>query len=75
MEYTNKMALAGRIAAQKMSARAFSFYTKLSPFTLYEYNTQEGKRYSYRGVIGSADGLNFLELECLFEELDRLLSE
>lgn len=74
MEYTNKMAMAGRIAAQKMNKKAFNFYARLSPFTLYEYDTPDGKRYSYRGVIGDMDGLTFLELERVFEELDRLLS-
>ncbi len=73
MDYTSKMALAGRVAAQKMSKRAFNFYARLSPFTLYEYDTDDGKRYSYRGMIGDADGLTFAELETLFEDLSRLL--
>lgn len=74
MEYTKQMALAGRVAAQKMSKSAFNFYSKLNPFTLYEYDTPDGKRYAYSGMIGDRDGLTFLELEGIFEELDRLLS-
>ncbi len=75
MEYTNRMALSGKIAAQNLSKKAFSFYSRLSPFFLYEYDTEDGKRYAYSGVIGEQNNLTFSELQGVFEELHRLLSD
>lgn len=72
MEYTSKMAFAGAAAAQKLSVTAYAYYKTLKPFFLYEYDTPDGKRYAYSGVIGDRDNLTFDGLQYILEELARL---
>ena len=69
MTYTAEMKMSGRIAARSLSKKAFDVYASLRPFTLYEYVKDGEKLYAYRGCIGNADGLNFLELQGVFETL------
>ena len=73
MKYTSKMAFAGTAAAQKLSAAAYAYYKTLKPFFLYEYDTPDGKRYAYSGIIGERDNLTFDGLQYVLEELHRLL--
>ena len=75
MEYTSQMAFAGTAAARKLSPAAYAFYGTLNPFFLYEYETPDGLRYSYTGMIGEREGLAFEELQGILEELHRLLME
>lgn len=75
MTYGLEEASAGRLAANKLSEKAFDFYKRLKPFILYEYKTLDGVRYAYEGCIGEQQNLTFEELEGAFEELHRLLME
>lgn len=75
MEYTEKQALAGRAAAERLSPAAYAYYKKIQPFNLYEYKTPDGIRYAYSGIIGKRDNLTFEGLQYILEELHRLLCE
>jgi len=75
MEYTKQMELAGRIAAKRLSKKAFDLYARLKPFKLYEYETDEGLRYAYKGLIGDQNDLTFSGLEYILEEVYRLMIE
>lgn len=72
MVYTSKMAFAGTAAARNLSPAAYAYYETLRPFYLYEYDTPDGLRYAYAGVIGEKDGLTFDGLQYVLEELARL---
>lgn len=73
MEYTSKMAFNGTAAARRLSPAAYAFYKTLNPFYLYEYETPDGIRYAYTGMIGYREDLTFENLQNIFEELSRLL--
>lgn len=75
MTYTSKQAFAGRAAAERLSPAAYAYYKTLKPFYLYEYETPDGIRYAYTGIIGDRDNLTFDGLQYIFEELHRLLTE
>jgi len=75
MNYTSKQAFAGRAAAERLSPAAYAYYKTLKPFYLYEYETPDGIRYAYTGIIGDRDNLTFDGLQYILEELHRLLTE
>ena len=75
MTYTSKQAFAGRAAAERLSPAAYAYYKTLKPFYLYEYETPDGIRYAYSGIIGDRDNLTFDGLQYILEELHRLLTE
>ena len=75
MTYTSKQAFAGRAAAERLSPSAYAYYKTLKPFYLYEYETPDGIRYAYSGIIGDRDNLTFDGLQYILEELHRLLTE
>ena len=75
MTYTSKQAFAGRAAAERLSPAAYAYYKTLKPFYLYEYETPDGIRYAYTGIIGDRDSLTFDGLQYILEELHRLLTE
>jgi len=75
MTYTSKQAFAGRAAAERLSPAAYAYYKTLKPFYLYEYETPDGIRYAYTGIIGDCDNLTFDGLQYILEELHRLLTE
>lgn len=75
MTYTSKQAFAGRKAAERLSPAAYAYYKTLKPFFLYEYETPDGIRYAYAGIIGDRDNLTFDGLQYILEELNRLLNQ
>ncbi len=75
MTYTSKQAFAGRAAAERLSPAAYAYYKTLKPFYVYEYETPDGIRYAYSGIIGDRDNLTFDGLQYILEELHRLLTE
>ena len=75
MTYTSKQAFAGRAAAERLSPAAYAYYKTLKPFFLYEYETPDGIRYAYTGIIGEQNNLTFDGLQYILEELHRLLTE
>ena len=72
MIYTSKQELAGRKAAERLSPAAYAYYKTLHPFYLYEYETENGIRYGYIGIIGDKDNLTFEGVQYILEELARL---
>ena len=75
MQFTSKQAFAGQKAAERLSSLAFAYYKTLSPFWLYEYDTPDGIRYAYTGIIGKKDNLTFDGIQYIFEELSRLTAD
>jgi len=75
MTYTSKQAFAGRAAAERLSPAAYAYYKTLKPFYLYEYETPDGIRYAYKGLIGDQKDLTFSGLEYILEEVYRLMIE
>lgn len=65
MKLTNRMKLDGEIAARSLSEGAADFYNNADPLTLYEYDTDTGKRYTLTGVIERQD--------LTFDEVDEVL--
>ena len=65
----NAEKVAGELAVRNLSRKAKDFYYGTSPLTVCEYETDNGKRYSYSGAIGEDEDLTFEELEETFENL------
>ena len=67
MKRTSAQKAAGEMAVRGMSAKAQDFYSGTDPLAVYEYDTEDGKRYDVTGCLGDSEGLTFEELEELFE--------
>lgn len=72
--YTNTEKVAGEQAVRRMSKKAKEFYSQTDPLNVYEYDSDETKKYAYTGVF-EADGLSFSELEKDFEEFCEIMEE
>lgn len=62
----------GELAVRGMSKKAQAFYNGTDPLAVYEYDTEDGRRYAYDGGIGTAEDLTFEEIERIFEEYQDL---
>lgn len=69
----NNTKVAGELAMRAASFEAWKFYVSTEPLQVYEYETEDGKRYAYEGVFGENDGMTFEELQNLFEEIQNEL--
>jgi hypothetical protein len=71
-----KEKVAGEMAIRSMNEKAQEFYAGTDPLTVFEYDTENGKRYKIIGALGSRDDMTFTELEEMFTELyDELNTE
>ena len=70
MKHTNEMKIDGEMAIRSLSEKAAAFYNDTDPLAVYEYDTDEGKRYDVAGVI-EREGLTFEELDRLFTRYAR----
>ena len=68
MEFTAKEKLNGEMAVRDMSKKAFEAYSGVSPLTIYEKETDEGKRYYMQGAL-EYDNRTFKEMEMIFEDM------
>ena len=72
MKYNTRQKQAGELAVRSMSDKAQAFYSATDPLRVYEYDTDNGKRYSYDFGKGSGiirEGMEFDELQAEFEAL------
>lgn len=84
MKFTNKEEVNAEMAIRSFCKEAHEAYSGISPLTIYEKETDEGKRYFIRGAY-EYDNLTFKELEQFFideyydlhiskEEMDALVN-
>ena len=84
MKFTNKEEVNAEMAIRSFCKEAEEAYSGMSPLTIYEKETDEGKRYFIRGMY-EYDNLTFKELEEFFineyydshitkQEMDALVS-
>ena len=74
-KYTNNQKIAGELACRSLSDLALRFYTGTDPLKVYEYETDEGKRYAYEGCIGNNENLTFEELDEIFSDWQKEIEE
>ena len=77
-KFTMKEKVNGEMAARNLSEKAFKFYSETDPLTIYEYETENGKRYAYDFSGTIVSDLTFSELENdfidLYNEFNELLN-
>ena len=70
MKYTSRMKSNAEVTIwNNMSKYALKFYDGTDPLNVYEYETDDGVRYSYNLAGEWSEGLTFEELEDTFEEM------
>ena len=63
MKLTNSMKVAGEMAVRSMTKKAQEGYNGTEPLAVYEYDTDNGKRYAIKEAGGVTDGLTFEEAQ------------
>lgn len=69
MKYTNRMKTNGEIATLDLNSGAYKFYCD-TDIKVYEYDTENGKRYAYTMAGETTKNLTFEELETIFETFE-----
>ena len=68
MVFTVKEELNGENAARSLSKKAFDAYSGISPLSVYEKETEEGKRYFMDGALEYSN-LTFEKMQEIFEAM------
>lgn len=63
MKFTHTMKVNGELAVRRMSEEAQRFYSETDPFSVYEYETDEGICYAYDDNVQIIDGLTFEDID------------